>query len=348
MRITLRILLAFFLVLLAVNAAVYVCPMADHPKEYDKPGKCPLCGMTLVEKASRFRVAVLVFNYAEDIDFTAPIEVLGQSDALVFTVAATTDPINTVWGLHIRPDYDLAHAPEADLILIPGGGVNNALKDDQVVNWIRERAPKAKYVMSVCNGAFILAKTGLLDGLKATTTAGRIEQLAAESPKIHVVRERVVDNGKFITAGGLSSGIDGALHVIEREYGRARAEDVARRIEYRWQPESKWSRAQLADMRLPDVKLPSDAKWQADVSNGDTRQWKIAGHLKIAMGSNEFLDYATKDLATKGWTLRESADGKRTYVRTDSEGSTWRAELISSADAAGVLRETMSVQAITN
>ncbi|HEX7190975.1 MAG TPA: DJ-1/PfpI family protein [Thermoanaerobaculia bacterium] len=346
MRTALHILLALALVALAVNATIYVCPMADHPKEYDKPGTCPLCGMTLVEKDSRLRVAVVLFNYAEDIDFTAPIEVFGQSDAQVFTVAATTEPISTVWGLHIRPDYDLAHAPASDVILIPGGGVNNALQDDQIVNWIRQRAPQAKYVVSVCNGAFILAKTGLLDGLTATTTAGRIEQLAQEYSKIHVVRERVVDNGKFITAGGLSSGIDGALHVVERQHGRARAEDVARRIEYKWEPESKWSRAQLADLRLPDVKLRSDAQWKPQASSGDTRQWSLTGHLHIAMTSDEFLDYATKDLATKGWKLRDHADGKRTYERTDLEGGKWLAELRSESDGDTGLKETMSVRAV--
>lgn len=345
MRTALRVLFALALIALAINATVYVCPMADHPKEYDKPGTCPLCGMTLVEKDSRLKVAVLLFNYAEDIDFTAPIEVFGQSDAQVFTVAQTTEPINTVWGLHIRPDYDLAHAPASDVILIPGGGVNNALKDDQVVNWVRQRAPQTKYVLSVCNGAFILAKTGLLDGLTATTTAGRIEQLATEYSKIRVVRERVVDNGKFITAGGLSSGIDGALHVIEREYGRSRAAGVARRIEYKWDPESKWSRAQLADIRLPDIKLPSDALWKEETNTGDTRQWSLAGRLHVAMTANEFLDYATKDLGAKGWKLRDSVDGKRTYVRTDFEGKRWVAQLQSEDDGGPGFKETLSVQA---
>jgi putative intracellular protease/amidase len=301
--------------------------------------------MTLVDKDARLRVAVVLFNYAEDIDFTAPIEVFGQSNAQVFTVAATTKPIVTVWGLHIRPDYDLAHAPASDVVLIPGGGVSNALNGDQVVNWIRQRAPQQKYVLSVCNGAFILAKTGLLDGLTATTTAGRIEELARAYSKIHVVRERVVDNGKFITAGGLSSGIDGALHVIERQSGRARAAEVARHIEYKWEPESTWSRAQLADLRMPDLELPKDAQWKQETSSGDTQQWAMSGHLHISMTSDAFLDYATKDLSTKGWNLRDSSTGKRTYVRTDFEGKTWLAELGSVDDGSAGFKETMTVRA---
>ena len=146
----------------APAAKTYVCPMAEHPKEYDHPGQCPLCGMDLVEQSQRLHVAVLVFDHAEDIDFTAPIEVFGQSGARIFTVAATTDSVTTVFGLHLRPDYDLAHAPAADLLLIPGGDVDGVWKDERMLAWIRQRAASARYVMSVCNGAFILAKAGLL------------------------------------------------------------------------------------------------------------------------------------------------------------------------------------------
>ncbi|HJT18287.1 MAG TPA: heavy metal-binding domain-containing protein, partial [Thermoanaerobaculia bacterium] len=101
------------LILLLASAAladsnkVWVCPMAEHTQEFDKPGQCPICGMRLVQRDARLRVGVLVFKYAEDIDFTAPIEVLGSTGADIFTVGATKDPITTVYGLHITPDYDL-------------------------------------------------------------------------------------------------------------------------------------------------------------------------------------------------------------------------------------------------
>src|SRR5437588_3766320 len=210
----------------AAEKKVWVCPMSEHAQEFDLPGSCPICGMQLVEKNARFRIAVLIFQHAEDIDFTAPIEVLGHTGAQIFTVAATTDPITTVFGLHIRPDYDLSHSPPADLVLVPGGGVSDTAKSVAALAWLRQRAASAKYVMSVCNGAFILAKAGLLDGLTATTTAGRIDELAETATKTHVVRQRLVDNGKIITTAGLSAGIDGALHVIEREWGRPRAEQI--------------------------------------------------------------------------------------------------------------------------
>ncbi len=267
------------------SGKVWVCPMPEHAQEFEKPGTCPICGMELVEKEGRFRVAVLIFDNAEDIDFTAPIEVLGQAGALVFTVGPSPDSVTTVFGLHVRPDYDLEHAPEADLIFVPGGGVNKMLKDDRVLSWIRERANGARYVMSVCNGAFILGKAGLLDNMRATTTASLIDALAVAAPKTRVVRERVVDNGKMITTAGLSAGIDGALHVIEREYGRTRAEDVARGIEYRWEPDSHWTRASLADIHLPDITLPGGLEmeearqpWRHDpVGNVRTASGQYAG-----------------------------------------------------------------------
>src|SRR5581483_9063967 len=176
--VTVLILLFATAVVAADAKKVWVCPMAEHTQQFDKPGQCPICGMQLVEKGSRFRVAVLVFKYAEDIDFTAPIEVLGHTGAEIFTVGATKDPITTVFGLHVTPDYDLEHAPAADLILVPGGGVAETAANDKAIAWLKDRATKARYVMSVCNGAFILASAGLLDGLTATTTASRIDELA--------------------------------------------------------------------------------------------------------------------------------------------------------------------------
>lgn len=355
MRLVARLLFAISLLLTAVpliaadqphqQKKVWVCPMADHTQEFDKPGACPICGMTLVEKNRRFRVAVLVFDYVEDIDFTAPIEVLGQSGAQVFTVAQTTEAVHTVFGLHVQPDYDLAHAPASDLILLPGGGVDKALNDPHVISWIRQRATDARYVMSVCNGAFFLSKAGLLDGLTATTTSGRIDELAAASPKTHVVRERLVDNGKVITTAGLSAGIDGALHVIEREYGRMRAEQIARGIEYRWEPESKWTRAAYADTRMPDIRLPDDASWQMLANHGDTNRWEIHGRLKTPMTQEEILDYAAKQIAEKGWTLRTSEKGERTFVKKDREGQTWITTLTSAPDAApSTFLETMTIR----
>ncbi len=323
---------AVLAVLLAT--AAFAGAMAERTQ---KPGRAD----------ARFRVAVLVFRRAEDIDFAGPIEVLAQNRAEIFTVAASREPIVTVAGLHITPDYDLDHAPAADLILVPGGGVNDTARDGKIIAWLRDRATTARYVMSVCNGAFILANAGLLDGLTATTTAGHIDHLAERFPKVHVVRERYVDNGRIITTAGLSAGIDGALHVIDREFGRPRAEQVARNIEYRWDPASKWTRSRYADMRMPDIEFPQDANWQILTSNGDEDHWTMSGRLHIHMTEESALDMTTKQLKDEGWEIRGRSGGTRTFVKADREGQTWQFTVTSFPDKeASTWLETLSVQKV--
>ena len=134
------------------------------------------------------------------------------------------------------------------------------MDDPAVQQWVRESAKNAEIVLSVCNGAFFLGRAGLLDGLEATTFAGLIDDLQKAAPKARVVRnKRYVDNGKIITSAGLSSGIDGSLHVIERLFGKGDAQVVATSLEYDWRPDGGYVRAMLADRHLRGA---YDAAWQ--------------------------------------------------------------------------------------
>jgi putative intracellular protease/amidase/DNA-directed RNA polymerase subunit RPC12/RpoP len=199
---------------------VYVCPPCGNDCDhltFDKPGVCPHCGMTLIEKTAGMKqpadkhptVAILLFDGVEIIDYSGPWEVFGAANFAVHTVAAGTGPIKTVFGQKVIPDYTLENSPHADILLIPGGGISKPLNDSRVIGWIQSRAKESRYVVSVCNGAFILAKAGLLDGLSATTTRGLIGRLAKTALQTKVVHDqRYVDNGKVITTGGLSAGID--------------------------------------------------------------------------------------------------------------------------------------------
>lgn len=330
----------------AAKGEVYICPMDEHPQEFDHPGKCPLCGMELVKKKSRLNVAVLIFDGAEIIDYAAPYEVLGQAGARLFTVAPSAQPIRSVFGLAVKPDYDFAHAPPADVLLVPGGGIDRLSKDPPALDWIRQRAAASRYVLSVCNGAFLLAQAGLLDGLSATTTASNLDSLARLFPRTRVVRDqRFVDNGKVITSGGLSAGIDGALHLVERIYGRERAEEVARDIEYHWQPDSGWARGMLADAMLPDVRLPEGTSWEKLMNRGDTRRWEVRGRLKVAMTPDEFLDLSARQITAGGWTLIQSAKARRTFEKKDHSGRRWRTTLSTSrGDAATGFLETITIE----
>jgi hypothetical protein len=147
--------------------------------------------------------------------------------------------------------------------------------------------------MSVCNGAFILAKAGLLDGLEATTTSGLIPMLREVAPKTRVIDDRrYVDNGKIITTAGLSSGIDGSLHVIERFFGRGIAQMAALGMEYNWDPESKFVRAALADKHMRfnyDVSvLPGG--WKPLSREGSADQWENKWSVATDSSASQILE----------------------------------------------------------
>ena len=218
---------------------------------------------TTMAAKPKLNVAILIFDGVQIIDYTGPYEVLGSwRRRNVYTVAEKPEAIKTNMGMQVIPNYTFQNQPKPDIIVIPGGGssepgaqargVGGQLENQNVIKWIQDNAAQAKYVMSVCNGAFLLAKAGLLDGLEATTTAGLIEKLRGFAPKTKVVSDkRFVDNGKIITTGGLSSGIDGALHLVEKLDGKGWAQVIAYGIEYNWQPEAGYARAALADMKIP-------------------------------------------------------------------------------------------------
>jgi transcriptional regulator GlxA family with amidase domain len=225
----------------------YVCPpcgLECDRQAFDKPGVCPHCGMKLIEKTQvkeekPVTVAILLFDGVEIIDYSGPWEVFGAAGFRVHTVAAKPDPIKTVFGQRVIPDYTLENSPPADVLLIPGGSVSRALNDSRVIAWIQAHSKESRYVMSVCTGAFLLAKAGVLDGLSATTIRHSIDRLAKFAPKTKVVRDhRYVDNGKVITTAGLSAGMDGALRLVWKISGKEQAESTASGLEYKWDPET--------------------------------------------------------------------------------------------------------------
>jgi len=186
-------------------------------------------------------VAIFVHEGVELLDFAGPAEVFAAADRTwafnIYTVAATDADIISQGFLTVKPRYTITNCPKPDIIVLPGGNTRIPLKDDKVIEWIKKSSGDAEIVMSVCTGAFLLAKAGLLDDKEATTHWGSIEGLkkAAPKTKIHADR-RIVDNGKVVTTAGVSAGIDGALHVVERLLGKQTAKDTARYMEYRWEP----------------------------------------------------------------------------------------------------------------
>lgn len=185
-------------------------------------------------------VAFLISDGAVVIDFCGPWEVFQDvsvpgrmEDAFrLYTVAETTKPIRASAGLKIVPDYTIYNAPAPKVIVIPAQGKPSKA----VIDWIRTSAKTADLTMSVCTGAFVLAKTGLLSGKSATTHHSAYKELALNYPDIQVKRgARFVENGNIATAGGLSSGMDLALRVVERYFGGEVAKQTAYQMEYQGQ-----------------------------------------------------------------------------------------------------------------
>jgi transcriptional regulator GlxA family with amidase domain len=191
-------------------------------------------------------VAILIFNEVEVLDFCGPFEVFavttGNQDAApfnVYTVAETAGPILARNGLSINPRYTIADCPPPDLLVVPGGyGARQEMHNPVVLEWIKRCSEPAELVLSVCTGALLLARVGLLRGLAATTHHQAFDLLRAAAPETTLREgERFVDNGKVITSAGISAGIDMSLHVVARLLGLDVAHATARRMEYRWQPE---------------------------------------------------------------------------------------------------------------
>jgi transcriptional regulator GlxA family with amidase domain len=174
----------------------------------------------------------------EILDLAGPMEAFAFAGFPIFTVSKTAGTILSQGVLKIIPDFSISNAPAADILVVLGGNSKVAYDDPEVISWIIGREKQTAYFLSVCSGAFILAKAGLLNGLTATTFHTRIEELQEAFPKVKVLSHvRFVDNGRIITTAGVSAGIDGALHLISKIKGDRAARDVAEYMEYdKWSP----------------------------------------------------------------------------------------------------------------
>jgi len=196
----------------------------------------------------RWNVGILIFEGIEVLDFAGPFEVFSRTRLepgiesrrseesapfRVFTVAKSKEPVIATGGLRVLPDYSFADAPAIDLLVVPGGfGTRRLLDDRETLDWIRQRAARARRTSSVCTGSLLLAKAGLLQGRRATTHWGALDLLASLDPTMKVERQRrVVDDG-IISSAGVAAGIDMAFYVVETLCGQAVADETARYIEY--------------------------------------------------------------------------------------------------------------------
>lgn len=180
-------------------------------------------------------VAVFVYENVELLDFAGPAEVFAVAGLHVYTVAASKEPLRSQGFLTITPDHSFADCPRPDILVIPGGDGRRMSRVPEVVDWVRALAPSTNITFSVCTGALLLGAAGLLEGLPATTHWEAIVELRARFPRTEVrEHERFIDNGRVVTTQGVSAGIDGALHLVERLLGADKARSVARYMAYPW------------------------------------------------------------------------------------------------------------------
>ena len=190
------------------------------------------------------KVAVLLYDDVNLLDASGPLEVIQMANSIApgtyqtFTVAPRRAPVVVEGGaLKMQPTYALGESPAPDILIVPGGSMAalNALeRNATLMRWISGRAATSRLTMSVCTGAFLLGKTGVLDGRRATTHWFTTEMFQRDFPRIKAMEGvRFVQDGKFVTTAGVSSGLDGALFLVEQTAGKRVAETTARALQYR-------------------------------------------------------------------------------------------------------------------
>jgi cyclohexyl-isocyanide hydratase len=179
-----------------------------------------------------FHCGFVIFNNITQLDFTGPLQVLHRlPDSQVHIIAATLDPVMSDCGLALVPTTTFADCPALDLICIPGGfGVEAAMVDTALIDFVQTQAAQARYVTSVCTGAFVLGAAGLLQGKKATTHWAYHALLA--SVGAIPTQGRVVRDGHIFTGGGVTAGIDFALTIVSEIAGQNVAQSIQLSIEY--------------------------------------------------------------------------------------------------------------------
>ena len=188
-------------------------------------------------------IAIVLFDGAEELDWAGPWEVFAAwrdgwpDDGIgVFTVGWTKEPIVCAKGLRVLADHTWDTAPEADVVVWPGGrGTRPMVGDEEVRARVRSLAERADVMASVCTGALVYADARLLAGRRATTHWGSLERLAELGAEVDP-DARWVDHGDLITSAGVSAGIDMALHLVARLHSRERAVEVRRYIQYDPEP----------------------------------------------------------------------------------------------------------------
>lgn len=217
------------LVLLLSSSAVATAQISKNPQP--SPFK----------KGQKINVALFIFDQVEALDLNGPVDILAKANFWgdtynIYTVALTKEPVLSGGNVKMLPAYSLSDAPQADILIMPGGSdkqiVALCAQHPELVSWIKKQHAASKITMSVCTGAFFLASAGVLSGKTATTHFMSLD-LLRKYPGVDVVNNlRYVQDGKLLTTAGITSGMNGTLHLVELINGKEIADKIAQVIIY--------------------------------------------------------------------------------------------------------------------
>ncbi|MEO6039564.1 MAG: DJ-1/PfpI family protein, partial [Saprospiraceae bacterium] len=213
------------------------------------------------QQKTAFKVAIFLYQGVEVLDFAGPSEVFAATPGFkTYTVTIDGKEVTSQGFVKVTPNYAMDNAPQPDIIVFPGGSSGATADNPEVIAWVKQIIAAGGTGMSVCTGAFVLAKTGLLEGLNVTTHFGSLERLQKELPNSKVLEHtRWIDNGNTLMTAGVSAGIDGALHLVAKLRGLDVAQETAHYMEYeKWQPENgrvDYTNAYLQQLQSKSLRL---------------------------------------------------------------------------------------------
>jgi transcriptional regulator GlxA family with amidase domain len=199
-------------------------------------------------RARSLQIGILLFPDVEVLDFAGPFEVFsvaarinrasyGHAPFEVTTIARKREPVRARHGLLVTPSFSFADAPSLDILIVPGGVMTEPLADAATLEWVKRSSAQALLTASVCTGAFVLARLGLLDGRPATTHWEDIHDLRTGFPHLEILENvAFIDTGNIVTSAGISAGIEMSLHLVGRILGMDAVRATARQMEYEWRP----------------------------------------------------------------------------------------------------------------
>ncbi len=189
-------------------------------------------------------LGALIFPGYELLDMFGPLEMFGMmgEEVEIRMVAQTSDPVASRQGPQTVVDDAFGDRDSYDMLLIPGGpGTRPEVDNPVLIDWIKAMTPKAELTMTVCTGSALLARTGLIDGKRATSNKAAFKWVMEQGPKVDWIKQaRWCEDGAIMTSSGVSAGMDMALAAIAREYSTEDAERVANSTEYDWKRDPDW------------------------------------------------------------------------------------------------------------